>query len=438
MKATQTGIACMLVLCAAAAGSARAQDPVLPVPTAGDVLALTLADAQRLALAQSPVFAGERHATAAARGRLRQARTYLFNPELEASAPGVAAGDGLGVYEAALVQQLEMPGRRASRVRAAERGLDRARAEVRDAARTTMAEVSAVFFTVLAADRRLEVARQILALNQSLLTAIRTQRREGEISALQANLAEIEVGRARARLLTTRREQASALLDFRRLAGLAPEHPVKLIEEPLPAGAIALPGVDSLVALALARRPDLAAAAAGVREAEALASVARAEGRPTLRVSAIAEREEAGGDPRFGVGVGTSLPLLNRNQGTVAERRAEAAQAAYRRSAVELRVRSEVVEAVRTYAAAAEEVAVYETDVLRPTRENQALLETAYRAGKIDLPSLLLVRNQLREAELGYWDAWLALRRARVRLDAVTGATLVALTAEVLTAEVAR
>jgi outer membrane protein TolC len=72
-------------------------------------------------------------------------------------------------------------------------------------------------------------------------------------------------------------------------------------------------------------------------------------------------------------------------------------------------------------------VAVYDSDVLRPTRENQALLEAAYRAGKIDLPSLLLVRNQLREAELGYWDAWLALRLARVRLEAATGISVAGL-----------
>ncbi|MHB1170182.1 MAG: TolC family protein, partial [Longimicrobiales bacterium] len=115
------------------------------------------------------------------------------------------------------------------------------------------------------------------------------------------------------------------------------------------------------------------------------------------------------------------LPLWNRNQGLVAEREAEATRARLELSAVELEVRTDVISAYRSYVTAAEEARIYETSVLEPARENQELLDTAFRAGKLALPSLLLLRNQLLDAELGYWDAWLALRSALVELQAATG-----------------
>ena len=52
---------------------------------------------------------------------------------------------------------------------------------------------------------------------------------------------------------------------------------------------------------------------------------------------------------------------------------------------------------------------------------NQELLDAAYREGQLDLPSLVLLRNQLFDAEVGYWEAWLARRHSFNRLAAVGG-----------------
>ena len=56
-----------------------------------DSLILSLAEAQRLALQQNPAFLAERQEAAIARAQLRQARTYAFNPEITADAPGLAS-----------------------------------------------------------------------------------------------------------------------------------------------------------------------------------------------------------------------------------------------------------------------------------------------------------------------------------------------------------
>lgn len=413
--------------------------------TAADTLTLSLVDVQRLVVGRNPSLLGTRQETAIARGELRQARTYRFNPNLALQSTGAAAGSG-SPYELALTQEIEWAGQRGLRIDAARTGLTRASSLVQNAGRLTLFDASAGFFRAVAAERRLAVTRNALALTERLLAAVRTQLNEGEISTLEANLAEIEAGRARGRVLSAQRAATSAELELKQFIGLAPERPIRLADDsPTTPSLVATPRApqpsppqlaaailagpppdaldqDSLVALALARRPDLAAGTAAVREIETLTALARREALPNLRIGAAVERGESGGSPQIGPAIGLSLPLWNRNQGLIAQRRALGEQARLDRRAIELRVRIDVADALRTYRTATDEAAVFATSVLRPARENTELLETAYRAGKIDLPTLLLLRNQLLEAELGYWDAWLAQREALVQLDAATGA----------------
>lgn len=401
----------------------EAQEPrAAPEQTlaAGDTLVLSLAEVRRLALQQNPAFLADRQEVAIARGQLRQARVYNFNPALTADAPGVASDGAVGEYELSLSQEVEWAGQWGLRSGAARLGLERAEFVVRNAARSTLGDVSRAYFEALAADRRFAVSTAVLELNQRLLTATRIQLREGELSSLEANLAEIEYGRARARVLAARRDATSTGLELKRLAGLAAEQPVRLTDDLPDAPDPATLAADSLLAVALARRPDLAATTAAVSQFEALHRLAGREAIPNLRLGVVADRDGPGDESRLGIGIGLSLPLWNRNQGLRAERAAQMEQATLQRQATELRIRTQVIDAYRSYLAASEEAQVYETSVLQPARENQGLLETAYRAGKVNLSTLLLLRNQLLDAELGYWDAWLARRSALIALHAAT------------------
>lgn len=435
----RTGVLAML-LGTVSAEAMSAQDPTLFAVAPVDTVELTLADAQSRALTHNPGFLSERKEYDIATGELTQARVYHFNPELEFEAPGAGSAGALGEYEARLSQEVEWAGQRALRVGAARSGVGRAESSVRDAARRAVARVSAAFYAALASERRLAVALTIDTLNRRLRRAARTQLREGEISPMDANLAEIEAGRARAAVLAARREATSALLALARLAGLPPDQPVRLVEEVPATQAPEALDPDSLLSLALERRPDLTARTRALEEALTRTRLARREAIPNLSVGVFATRDvlaesTAGGAPRLaggasgagryetprvGLAVRIPFPLFDRNQGVVAERAARAEQARFSRDAAALAIRTEVADAYRAYVAAHEEAEVYERDVLLPARENQALLERAFRAGKVGLPTLVLLRNQLLDAELGYLDAWLARRRALVALDAAT------------------
>lgn len=418
----------VIVAIVAAALPAVAQ--VTPGAGPGDTLALSITDVRRLAIRQNPTFLATLQETAIAEGALRQARVYQFNPELALQSVGGGVGGSARPFELVVTEEVEWAGQRGLRIAAASMGRSRASAVVQNAGRLTVAAASAGFYRALAAERRLSVAQDALALTDRLISAVRIQLAEGEVSTLEANLAEIEAGRARGRVLTARREETSASLELKQLLGLTPDTPIRLASDvgvaPIGGGIeppqLPVLGEDSLIALALARRPDLTASAAAVRESEALTTLARRSAIPNLRLGAAMERGELDGAPRIGPAIGVSIPLFNRNQGLVDQRRALTEQARLDQRATALRIRADVVEAVRAYRSASEETALYETSVVRPARDNIALLEIAYREGKISLPTLLLLRNQLLDAEFGYWDVWLAQREALVRLEAATGA----------------
>ena len=393
-------------------------------------------------MSANPELRASRFDIGMARGRLRQSSVLAPNP----SADVLAGGEGA---EIGFTQEIEIAGQRSARRAAANAGLERVTAGVRDVARLTIADVDRAFYRLVAATRRTTLAEEILGLNDRLADIAERQLAAGGISGLEYNLARVEFGRSRARSLAAHRELEETAGEFRQLLALpvdaavipiADEAPLPAIDSLVataqdsggagpdswrssPARSVLSLGLDSLTALALARRPDLAARQAAARAAAAEVSVARREGFPNLAAGAVSERLDGGREirPAFGV----TLPLFNRNRGEVEARRAEAAQAAVEREAVAIRIRAEVARAARAYAAAAAEVEVLESTVLTPARENRRLLEIAFREGKVGLPVLLLIRNQVIDAELEYWEAWLAQHEAGVALAAATGETII-------------
>ena len=390
-----------------------------------DTIVVSLEEARARAARANPELLAASWRPTAARGDIRSARTLAFNPDVafEARSPGAGFASR---YEAGLGLEIEVAGQPGLRVGASEAGYQAAARRFENDGRLLLREVERAYHRLTAAEHRQALADQISELNTQLEAAVTVQRAEGEVSLLEANLAGIEAARSRARAIEARNARATAALELGRLLGLDSDTLVVRTEgvgaaAPSPMGAPA----GNPVERALRARPDLLAAEQEVERAQQETRLARREAFPNLRVAALATREDPLVDPRFGVAVGVVLPVFNRNQGLTQRRRAEIAETEEARRATELRVRVEVEDALRTYASAQREVELLEAEMLGPIGENQGLLDIAYREGKIDLASLLLLRNQLLDAELSYWAAWERRQIARTDLAAATGEILV-------------
>ena len=452
-------------LCLAALVSAQSAEGQTPASTSLDTLRVDLPTARALALRSNPELRAARLDTVVARGELRQASLLLqSNPTADVLTRGL--GTEIGV-----TQEIEIAGQRGARRSAGLANVERAQAGLLDAVRVTIGDVDRAFYRLAAVNQRSLLADSVLALNERLADAAARQLTAGDISQLEYNLATVEYGRSRARGLAARREREDATSELRRLLGLSADAPLApVIELPVvgdtvrrpviaentgktqassaaaipsgiaarsaPQGARAesmslLSGVavdslsiDSLTALALARRPDLLERASAARRARAQASLARREAFPNLAVRGSSERLEGSGNRVLRPGIGITLPAFNQNRGEIQARRAEAEQADLERAALIARIRIDVRRAVTTYRAASAEADVLARTVLVPARENRRLLEVAYRAGKVGLPVLLLIRNQVIDAEQEYWEAWLAEHVALADLREATGESI--------------
>lgn len=385
-----------------------------------DTLRVTLEEARQRALASNPTYLARHEEPAIARGALRQAR-LLDNPQAEFEAPSAIDEGDFGEYEARLTQRIEWAGQRGLRIDAAGQALARARAEVGWARSRLLADVTRAWAAVRGAAERVELVAEVNTLNDRLAEAVRIQAAEGEISEMEANLGGVAVGRARARFLATRQDLVRAQVELARLMGL--ESSPAIIAAPdtsAPAPSVTLDELPDLVAQSLERRAELTMFRASVAEARARARLAGREAIPALEIGGLAGSEGDGG-MRFGIVVGSALPLWNRNQGTAEQRRAELRQAEYELAAAEQRVRAEVTDAFSAYLATAEALAILERDVRPTAHTTQEMLATAYEAGRIDLSTLVLLRNELLDAELDYWAAWLTHQSARADLELATG-----------------
>ena len=173
--------------------------------------------------------------------------------------------------------------------------------------------------------------------------------------------------------------------------------------------------------LALAQRPDILAGLAQEEVARKERQLASREAIPNLNIGAVLDRGASDAETTYGLRVSLPIPLWNRNQGRREEARAMEDLRRIQRQGLELRVRGEVLTALDEYRTTTEELELLSANVLEPSRETRGLLQQAFEAGQINLPTTLLLQTQQVGAELAYWETWLRQRTALAELEAAVG-----------------
>lgn len=384
---------------------------------------VTLLDA--LALAEkSPELAVAATEIEEARGNLEQAGKYTYNPVLGGSAGPVYASGSNRVYDfqIGLSQSIELGGKRAARERVAAAERD---AAVEDYAATRVvlrAEVRRAFHRALVSDSRVGVASENEAWARQFQEAARERLRLGAATQTEVNVAVASLGRAiaakkeaeRDRLLA--RQALSEALGLRG-ADLEPTGEMPSFTDP-PANE------EAAVAAALSARRDLAAAAR-VRIARA-ADVDLADALATPDPDVSASWVHSGVDESNAViiGLGVSLPIWNRNQGSRAAARAARHRATIELEAFRAAVDRDVRIAIRRYRSATEAVRAFDQQVVGTLAENLTLARETLAAGKLGLLEINNVRRDLVESQLTYLAAIAEAIDARAALERSIGRSL--------------
>jgi len=398
---------------------------------------LTESDLVTRARTNNPALAAQRQAIESAKGALAQAHLRA-NPSLAVGGLKEVNGDDNRFNVGAEVP-LELFGRRARRTEVAAQKLNSTRETVNDNERLLTGEVRMRFADMLAAVRNLEFAEQLLKVNREFLKLMQDRVREGAVPVLDADEVRVEVNRIESVRIDYQAKAEIAVLTLKEAVGMQPEEDLHLkgdLEQP----AFALEKTQ-LLQLATDHRPDLAAqraneamAAAAVRqqqlEAKTDATFSAGYERPNSGFSLSAFNSAGNLQPirqtfNYAVfGMKWTLPVFNRNQGSIAAAKAEVVSARSQVTAVDLALRHEVTQAIVRYEAAQARAGVYRSGVRDQAARNLDVVRQTYGYGRIPLLDVIAEQRRFIDIETAYTDVLLDVYASCVALERAVGTDL--------------
>jgi cobalt-zinc-cadmium efflux system outer membrane protein len=390
------------------------------------VFALTIGEAVDTALKNNSDLQSVRLEKDTAEGRLDQAGLLLrSNPVIEGSLSRKdtlpEGGEKATNYEVRLSQEFELAGQRGLRVDAARSGREKALLDIRDRERVLVAAVKDAFARALAAKRKIALAEEAVKLQGELVASAGIKFQTGDISALEQNLADVELGKSRRDLMLAERERRKALLGLQELIGVKPSAGFSIQGE-LPSEAPIIPERNELIASAAQQRPDVQSILAEVQQAKAAMKLAGREAIPSVTVSGFYNRDT--GLNEAGVMLSFPLPLFDRKQADRKEAAAKAGQALIRQASLERAIDRELEEAHANLVAAAEELSLFKKDVLGKAMENLSLMNLAFKEGKFGFFEVRLAQKDTLDAQFAYLESQVRLQLALNAWEKATGGSL--------------
>jgi cobalt-zinc-cadmium efflux system outer membrane protein len=142
---------------------------------------------------------------------------------------------------------------------------------------------------------------------------------------------------------------------------------------------------------------------------------------PDPTISLGVRRFEESDDNAFVAGLSIPLPVFNRNQGGVAEARAELARSTYERDGAVQRLRRMLGTTYAELRAAYQASRTLQEDVLPGAEHAYEAAETGFRAGKFNFLDVLDAERTLFSARRDLLEQQAAYQRARITTDRLVG-----------------
>jgi cobalt-zinc-cadmium efflux system outer membrane protein len=413
MKNTILSLA-MAGLCCAQSVALAQQYGAAPAATPhATPVGLTLKTALERALQRHPEVRAAANEAAATAGAVQQAGTRA-NPELELLREGSSQPDRSTTVQFNI--PLELGGKRAARVRAAQSEQRVAAIEV-DAARARIrSETIAAFYELLAAKERVHLAGEMMALAAKASETAGKRVIAGKVSPVEETRAKVAQAGVRIDAVQAKREHARARL---RLAALTGDDASRI--DVANTATMQPPAIADLPALLarLEQAPSMARARAVVAHREALVDVERTRRTPDVTVALGSKRED--GRRQTVVGLSVPLPLFNRNQGSLLESLRRADKARDELEAAAVRLRSELAEAHLRLTSSSEELRLIAEEVLPGAESTYQAASRGFELGKFSFLEVLDAQRTLIQSRNQYLQALAERYQASAEIDRIVG-----------------
>jgi cobalt-zinc-cadmium efflux system outer membrane protein len=403
---------------AAAASVVRAQAPV-DNPT-GD---LRLEDAIRLTLQQHPSLLAFDFGRRAAEARQIQAGRRP-NPTLGALVEDLGAGGGTTApvqVTAQLSHVVELGGKRAARIHAAEGRTAVARLDYEAARLDVVSTTAAAFRMVLAAQARLAHAELALTLARDVERTVGARVTAGVVSPIEETRARLLTAGAESDLTAARQ----ALDAARRTLVLSWGVSSPMFDQAL-GDLAAMPAVPpfNVLAAGLDHTPDSARWIAEVERRQAELALARTARTPDLTVNAGYRRITSTGANAVIVGGTITLPWFDKNRDGIAAADADVARGRAEAEAARLVVLGLLSDAYTALQQALTDADTAQTRLVPGAREVYNTIREGYALGRFGLMDVLDAQRGLVTAERRLLDAQVAVHSAVSAVERLTGEPL--------------
>ncbi|MBI4661180.1 MAG: TolC family protein [Verrucomicrobia bacterium] len=384
--------------------------------------ALGLDDAVRLALALNPELRASGARVVAAAGRAYQAQKWP-NPELELGTEDGPASGGHVISGAkqtvGAAQTLPFPGKKKLDREIGMAGVRVAEAELSLRRRELVRDVKTAYFSVLAAERFVETAGELVKVAESSSATARKRVEAGAAADQEQLRAEIPLEQARTELAGFQREVVTARQTLATLIGKS-----DLSETPV-SGVLAetadLTLLDEGPERWLPTHPSVVAARTSRERAELELRRARLEPYPDVKFGVAGGRE--GGLDRSSIlefRVSMPFPIIDRSKGRKQEASANVDIAEAETSAIEQRLLRAWRTASQRLRTAVEQTANYRERILPKANEALRLVQIGFEHGKFGFIDLLDVQRTTAEARLAYQQKLLELNVAQAEIEALS------------------
>ena len=376
--------------------------------TLARVIELAAANAPDVRLSITRVAEGEAR-LAGAQVRTRE------NPKMDlATGPRNGPESSVDV-EVGFEIPFELGSRREKRIAVAQAGIQREMQATEDVRRRAVAAAVGAYYRVLHAEEGLRFARDRKTLADELVRIARERHLAGDAARFEVNLAQTEVARAENDVSSAQGRIALARTALAQTLGLSSGAELRIVGDIKERSFF-----DTIRSAPVPReRADLLAALADVEVSRAAVLLAEAERLPDLAFRLSYKRE--GNDNIAIGGITVSLPFLNPRRGPVQEARIQNQRAQIVAEVRKAAITAEIEGARRAYDTAVESVRRIEAEGLPLQQENESLATESYRAGKINLSTLLQVRRDALDTRREYLERLLEAAEAGVELASASG-----------------
>lgn len=320
-------------------------------------------------------------------------------------------------------QPLELGGKRGKRMAVANEELKATEIDIGVLGRQIRHRTRDAFYKALLSRAQAQQSKAALDLSTRIRDAVRQRFDAGDVAELEVIQAEVEVARSSTEYEAATQNQKIADAQLAVLLNQPLERaPVLqgLVEQ--------LPTAETLAALsdrALHTNTEVLRTTQELAIEERRLSLARSQRVPNLDLQAGVDLNSPG---EFDVGprgqIGITLPLFNHGQGEIAQSSARLELLRLSLQAQRNNAQVQVYAAYFDYVAKARQADQYKNTIVPQTSKLEDMAEESYRAGKINLLTLIDSQRRLNETRKTYLDSLFAVQSAFSSLEEAVGAPL--------------